>query len=151
MVKPLRVVDEADQGLLVADHRHQAQHRQSDQESIRRWTGTQAERGAESVALRPGQVPEVIQRRRAELMQPGVGKFHLGFDSGRPEYPATCRTPRQVFQERGLSDASLTAQDQHLAATGPHGPDQSAQRLALALAAVQPINPHIAGHPHRRR
>ena len=31
-----------------------------------------------------GQVLEVIQHRRTELMQPGIGKLHLGFDSGRP-------------------------------------------------------------------
>ena len=72
-------------------------------------------------------------------MQPGIGKFHLGFDSGRPEHPATGRASGQVFQQRGLSDAGLTAQDQHLAATGPDGRDQSVERLALVAAAVQPI------------
>ena len=70
LVEPLRVVDEADQGLLVAGHRQQAQHRQPDQEAIRRWTGTQAERGAEGGLLRSGQVLEVIQRGAQSCCSP---------------------------------------------------------------------------------
>jgi hypothetical protein len=82
-IEPLRVVDDADQRTLLGGVREQAQHGQADEEPIRRRAGTQAEGGAQCLALRDRQVLEPHQERRAELLQPREGEPHLGFDARR--------------------------------------------------------------------
>ena len=52
VIQPLRVVDDAQQRTLLGRLRDQAQHRQPDQEPIRRGAGAQAEDDLERVALR---------------------------------------------------------------------------------------------------
>ena len=56
LVEPLRVVDDADQRLLLGGVGQQAQDGQADQEAIRRRAGAQAERRVQRVALRDRQI-----------------------------------------------------------------------------------------------
>ena len=52
LVQPLLVIDQADQRPLPGHLRQQAQHRQPDQEPVRRRPGAQAERGPQRIPLR---------------------------------------------------------------------------------------------------
>ena len=116
----------------------QAEHGQPDQEPVRRRARGQAERDPQRVALRRREPVEVIQHRRAQLMQPREGQLHLRLDPGRPRHPASVRPSGQVVQQRGLADARVAAHHQHPALTGPDRADQPVQHVALAVTAGQP-------------
>ncbi|HET6988427.1 MAG TPA: hypothetical protein VFI00_17510 [Kribbella sp.] len=82
-VEPLRVIDHTHQRLLLRHLRKQAQYRQSDQESVRRWSGVHPESSGQGVTLRSGQAIEMVQHRRAQLVQSGEGQLRLGLDARR--------------------------------------------------------------------
>ncbi|SKL06087.1 Uncharacterised protein [Mycobacteroides abscessus subsp. massiliense] len=67
-VKPLRVVDHAQHGLMLGGRCQQAQHRQSDQKAIGRGATTGSERDGECLTLRVGYRPGVLRQGRAELL-----------------------------------------------------------------------------------
>jgi len=116
LVQPLCIVDQAQQRLVGGYVRHQGQDGESDQEAVRRGAGTQAERDAERVALRPGQRTPAIQHPAAELVQPGEGQFHLRFDAlSACHLEVGCRVGG-VAEQRGLADTGLAAHHQRLAA-----------------------------------
>ena len=122
LVEPLRVVDDADERLLLGDLGEQRQRGEPDQEPVRARAGAQAEHRRERVALRGGQPVEVIEHRRAELMEAAVGQLHLRLDAdGRRDAPAG-DTVGQVVQQRALADARLAR-----AGRGP-GSDRRARR-----------------------
>ena len=138
-VEPLGVVHDADERPLLRYICQQAQHRQADEEPIRRGAVAQAERNAKRIALRAGQAVQAVQERRAQLLQSGVRQFDLGLDAGRPGNAAPGRVPHQILQQRGLADPGLAAQHQRPALTGAHAHHQLIQRGALAAAAKQPL------------
>ena len=131
-VEPLRVVDHAQQRLLLGGVGQQAQDRQPDEEAIRWRSGAEAERRAQRVALRARQLLETAEHRRAQRVQAGVGELHLGLDARRPGDPEPLRGRRQVPQQGALADPRLAAQDQHPALARTHARDESLQRVALA-------------------
>ena len=89
VVEPLRVVDDADERLLLGDLGEQRQRREPDQEAVGCRRRAQPEHRRERVALRAGQPLEVLQHRRAELVQPAVGELHLRLDAdGARDVPA---------------------------------------------------------------
>jgi hypothetical protein len=136
-VEPVRVVDDAHQRRLLGDLGQQAQDRQPDQEAIRGAAILQAEHHAQRVPLRAGQTVEFSEHGRAQRMQAGEWKLHLGLDACRPGDPASLRGCRQVPQECGLADARLAAQDQHAALARAHSRDESFQHVALGDAVEQ--------------
>ena len=81
LVEPLRVIDDAEQGLVVGGGRHQAQHRQPDQETVRGRPDTAAERYVQRLALRFRQFVDVIHQRRAQLLQAGECELHIGLNA----------------------------------------------------------------------
>ena len=83
MIKPLRVVDDAQQRPLVGQLGEQAQHGQADQEPVRRGAGAEPEHDLERVTLRRRKARQPTQQRAAQLMQAGEGQLHLGFDPDR--------------------------------------------------------------------
>jgi hypothetical protein len=71
-------------------------------------------------------------------MQAGIGELHLGLD---PRYPcdlASLRDGRQIPEQGGLANASLTAQDQHTTLARTRFYYESIQHLALAVTIEQP-------------
>ena len=88
LVQPVRVIDEADQRLLLGYVGEQAQHSQPDEEAVRRVAGHQPERRSERIALRPGKSIEPLQHRPAQLVQTGVGQLHLRLDARSSRYAA---------------------------------------------------------------
>ena len=136
-VEPLRVVDDADERLLLGDLGEQRQRGQPDQEPVRRRAGAQSEHRGERVALRTGQAVEAIQHRRAELMEPAVGQLHLRLDAHGPrDVPA--RDPvGEVVQQGALADARLTPQDDDPAPAGERVGQEPVERFALAATSEE--------------
>ena len=83
-IQPLGVIDHADQRLLLGDLGQQAEHRQPDQEPVRRVSGAQAERACQRITLRARKAIKVVQHRRAQQMKPGERQLHLGLDTPCP-------------------------------------------------------------------
>ena len=137
-VEPLRVVHDADEWSLFRNVRQQTQHRQADEEPIRRAAVTQTERSAKRTALRAGKVVQAIEERLAQLLQPRVRELHLRLDADRPGNAAPGRTLHQVLQQRALADPGFAAQHQRPARTRAHTRHQLIQRGALAAPAEQP-------------
>ena len=137
-VKPLRIVHQADQRLLLGGIAQETQHGQADQETIRCLAGLQAERRGQRVALRRGQRLEPVQQRRTQLVQPRIRKLHLGLDADRVEYPAARRPLGHVLQQRRLAHTRLAAHHQRLALARADGADQQIERRALAAPAEEP-------------
>ena len=81
LVEPLRVVDDAEQGLIIGGGRHQAQHRQPDQEAVRGRPDAAAESDVQRLALRFRQLVDVIHQRRAQLLQAGECELHIGLNA----------------------------------------------------------------------
>ena len=71
-------------GRFFRDVRQQTQHRQADEEPIRRVAVAQTERSAKRTALRGGKALQAIQERCAQLLQPRVRELHLRLDADRP-------------------------------------------------------------------
>ena len=62
--------------------------RQPDQEPVHRWPGGDTERGPQRIALRHRNPLEMIQHRRAQLMQPGERQLHLRLHAHGARHPA---------------------------------------------------------------
>jgi hypothetical protein len=146
-IEPLRVVDDADERLLLGGVGEQAQDGQADQKAIRRGTGAHAERGVQRVALGDWQEPETAKHRCAQRVQAGECELHLGLDPRYPGDPASLRDARQIPQQDGLTDSRLAAEDQHATATRARFHDESIQYLALAVTVEQP-HPREVGVRH---
>ncbi len=137
VVQPLRVVDDAQERLLLGGVGQEAQDRQAHEEALRWRSGAQAERRAQGVALRARQHRETVEQGRAQRVQPGEGELHLGLDARRPGDPASICGGRQVPQEGGLADARLAAEDQHMTPACADARDKSIEHVALADAVEQ--------------
>ena len=97
-IKPLDVIDDADQRLLVRRVGQQAEHGQPDQKSIGLRARAQTERGRQRVTLWRRQPSETVQQSRAQLMQAGEGKLHLPFHPGRAKDPTVLGAIGSVVQ-----------------------------------------------------
>ncbi len=136
-VEPLHVVDQADERRLLSDVGEQAEDRQSHEEPVRGSSRAEAEGGLQGRSLRIGEVSEVIEERRAQLVQPPEGQLHLGLDSGRAHHSAALRAVGRVLQQRGLADTGLAPQHQDRAVAVAHFGQLPVQYRAFALPSPQ--------------
>ena len=138
-IQPLHVVDHAHQRHLRRHLGQQRQHRQRDQEPVRRRPGHQPERAAQRVPLRPRQPLQLIGEREQEPVQPGITQLRLRLHPGQPGglQASRRRGGDRLVQQRGLADPGLAAQHQG-AAVALGGPgQQAAERLAFGRTADQ--------------
>ena len=126
-----------DERSLLGDVGQQAQHRQPDEEAIRRVAGAQPERRAQRVALRAGKRVELLEQRRAQLMQPRERDLHLGLDAAGAHDPAPRRALCDVAQKGRLADAGFPVQDQRAALAAARRVQQPVERVAFASTAQQ--------------
>jgi pimeloyl-ACP methyl ester carboxylesterase len=102
--------------------------------------------------LRHRNPANVVEHRRAQLMQPRERQLHLRLHTHHAPHPApqTRRPPGQVIQQYRLAHARVPAHHQGPALTGPDRADQPIQRVPFAepvhdpRRAVRP--PGIRGH-----
>ena len=135
-VEPLGVVDQAHHRSPCGGLRQQTQHRQPDQEPIRDAPGRQPERDPQRVLLGFRQRGEVAEHRRAQLVQRRQRQLQLGLHAGELSDPTAGGLARAVVQQRGLTDAGLTADDQHGALAAAHTVQKVVEYLALAVSAL---------------
>ena len=138
MIEPLLVIHQANQRPLPSYLRQQAQHSQTDQEPVWCRTGTETQRSPQRITRQNRETIDVIQHRRAQLLQRGEREFHLRLDTRSPRYAAIRRRPPgQVVQQRCLAHTRLVAHHKCSALTRPDSIDQPVQHAALAAPARQ--------------
>ena len=137
VIEPVLVIDQADQRLLPGCTGQQAQHGQADQEPVRGGPGAEAEHGLQRLTLRTRQPVQVIQKRLAQLLQPGERQLHLGLDACGTDHPAARRVPGNVVQQRALAHSRFAGQHQRLALARPDRADQPAEEAELVESAPQ--------------
>ena len=113
LVKPLGVIDQAQQGLPLPGCRQQAHHGQADEEPVWRVARRQAERGRKGVTLRSRHRLQVVQQRGAQLKERSVREFRLRLHADHPNDLQAGRGADRVFQQSGLADARLASDYQH--------------------------------------
>ena len=111
LVEPLRVVDDADQGLLLGQLAHEREGREPDHEPVRSRAGTEPEHGRQRLALWLWKPFELTQHRGADLVEPAVGELELGLDSDGARDAPAIEPVREVVEQRALADARLAAKD----------------------------------------
>ena len=137
-IKPLRVVDDADQRLPLRDLGEQRQRREPHQEPFGRRTRTLAKYRRERLPLRDRQPRKMIQHGCAELMQATVSQLHLRLHADSPGDVPAVDLAGQVPQQRGLPDARLTTDHGHLAPAGERAGQELVERLALGPTSEKP-------------
>ena len=146
-VEPLRVVDDAQERLLLGGLRQQVEDREPDEERVRRPSGAEPERDLERLALRIGQALHELEARRAQLLQRREGELHLSLDPDRAGDAEVRRRLDRVLEQRGLADARLAVDHQHAAVTVARGLEQPLEHVALALPAEQLLAGCPRDHP----
>jgi hypothetical protein len=136
-VEPLRVIDQAQERLLLGGLGKQAQDRQPHQETIRRWPSTEPERDAQRVVLGVRKALHELEERRAQLLNRREREFHLGLDPERPGDPKLRCGADRVLEKRRLSDARFAVHRQHSAAPSAGPAEQPVEHLGLAFPAEQ--------------
>jgi hypothetical protein len=151
----LVVVDQADEWTLLGNLGEQAQDAEPDQKRVRGGPCTEAERGAQRVALRDREAFELIEHRRAQLMQPGEGELHLRLDRGGTRDATAGGAIGHVIQQRGFAGARLTVHYQSAAFACAHSLDEVVKHFALGAAVHQlrRTRPRreACGYPHAVR
>jgi hypothetical protein len=87
------VIDQAHQRAVPGRLGQQAQHRQADEEMIRRRPRPQAQGDRERVALRLRQERKAVEHRGAELVKSGKCQLHLRLHTRDPYQPQVRRRP----------------------------------------------------------
>jgi hypothetical protein len=119
-IKPLRVVDDAQERLLAGRLRQQTQEREPDEESIRRVCRPQPERHAKGLALRARQPLQPIHHRCAQLLKGRERELHLPLDADRPRDTEAQRRRDRVPQQRRLAHPRLPSHDEDSALPTAH-------------------------------
>ena len=130
-VEPLRVVHDPQHGLIVGQLGEKLEHRQADQEAIRRRTRAQPKRGLQRGVLRLRQERCAVDERSPELLQARVGELHLRLDASNARHVKALCSSGHGVEKDGLSDSRLPADDQHAAAAVAGGSQQLPQRIEL--------------------
>jgi hypothetical protein len=146
LVEPLGVVDDTQQWLLVSGSRQQVQHGQADEEPFGGGPHALSERDVEGVALGLGQLVQVHQQRSTQLVQAGVGQFHIRFHAGHVQTAQAVGPVEEVLEQSGLPGAGLTAQHQHVRPPRAHRGGHLIQGCGFSRAAVQRSSPTPARH-----
>ncbi len=84
LVQPLRVVDQDEHRARLRGTGEQREHGEADQEAVGRITGRHAERHAQGFPLGCRQAVQLVEERRAQLVQARVGQLHVRLDALRP-------------------------------------------------------------------
>ena len=153
-VQPLSVLHETEQRPLLGRGRQQAEHGESDQEPVRDVAGCEAQGDIQRVLLRLRQRVELVEQRRAELMDPGERQLHLRLHARDLRHTESRGTTSGVPKQRRLSDARLASDDEDGALTLAHVCQEPVEHFALAGPVKKPGRKgggHLAGNANRSR
>lgn len=130
-VKPLCVINDAQQRTLQRDFGQQIEGGQGYEEAIRSLTRGQPERHAQRVLLRLREAPNVREQGRAELMQSRKWQLHLGLRARDPGEREAHGLTDAMLKQRCLTDSGFAAHDDGGALTGLNPAQQPAQLVPL--------------------
>jgi hypothetical protein len=138
VVEPLRVVDHAQERLLVSGFGEETEYCEPDGERARRRSRDQPECDSERVALRVGKTVDELEDRRAELVQRRVVEIELPFDARSPDDVKVFGGLDGVLEQRRLANAGVSVHHEDGAVAAARGIQQPVEHRALALPAEQP-------------
>ena len=146
--RALRVVDDADEWLVLRHIGEQGQRGEPDQERVGGRAFAQSEDRLERGALRDGQPLKVIEHRHAELMQAAVGELHLGLNARRlgDAGARRLRALAQVAEERVLPTPASPRRTSDQAGASKHIGQEPVERLTLNLTTQEfmtGLPPHV--------
>ena len=150
VVEPLRVVDDADERLLLGDLGKQRQRGEPDEEAVGRRAGAPAEHGRERVPLRHRQPIEAIQHRRAELVETAVGELHLRLDALGSRDPPAVGPVGHVAKQRLLPTPASPRSTDDPAPARKGVAQEPSERLAFGPASEEPARARASLDSQRR-
>ena len=130
----MSVLHETQQRLLLGRGGQQAEHCEPDQQPVGDVTGCEAQGHIQRVPLRLRERVELVEHRRAELMDPGERQLHLRLHARDLSHTESRCLTSGVTEQRRLSDARLASDDQNGA-------------LTLAPLCQEPVEPFALGDP----
>jgi hypothetical protein len=133
-VEPVRVVDHAQQRLVVGDRGQDAEQRDRDEEAILDAVGGQPEGAVQRGGLNRRQRLGAIEHGPQQLVDPRERQLGLRLDADAGEHAHPLRAPNRVREQRRLADPRLAAEDEGAAARGAGRAEQTVDCLALALS-----------------
>ena len=137
VVEPLRVVDQAQEWLLLRSLGEKTENGEPDEKRARRLSRPPPECDVESVTLGVGKSFAELQERRTERLQRSVVELHLSLDArGADQLKVLARVVR-VFEQRSLADPGISVHHEHTAVSIACRLEQAVEHVALALAADQ--------------
>ena len=136
-VEPLRVVDHAQQRLLLGSIGEEAESREPNEKRARRRPGAQTESDTKRVTLRISQTLAELEKRRTELLQRRVVELHLPLDARSANDAKVLARLDSVFEQRGLTDARVSVDHENTAVTVP---PVSSSRSSTARSRCLPSN-----------
>ena len=142
------VLHETEQRPLLGRGRQQAEHGESDQEPVRDVTGCEAQGDIQRVLLRLRERVELVEHRRAELVDPGERQLHLRLHARDLRHTESRGPTSGVPEQRRLSDARLASDDQDGALTLARLCQEPVEHFALAGPVKKPGRRgggHLAG------
>ena len=146
-IEPLRVIDYAEERLLLGALRQQAKDRQPHEEGIRRRAFAESEGDGERIALGLREALHELEQGRAQVLKRCERQLHLALDAnGAGDAERRARLDR-VLQQGRLADTRLSVQHEDAAAAVARGVQKSVEHLALATASHEVL----ARHAQRRR
>ena len=117
-IKPLRIVDDTQDGVLGSQLGQQAKEGEAHEQPVGRRAGNMAERHPKSISLGRWQLFKGGQARHAELLGGGKRELLLGFVPDRAEHLEPCRRIHRVTQQGGLANSGLPVDHNRAAVTG---------------------------------
>ena len=130
-VKPLRIIDNAQQRPPHRRFGQQAEHGEGHEEAIGNLARGEPERDPKRVLLRLGETPDVGEHRCAELMQSREGQFHLGLRAHNPHDGKANSPIRAMVEQRCLPDSGFAAHHDRGALAGLNRLQQPGQLVTL--------------------
>lgn len=111
VVRPMHVVDDAEQWPLTRQLGQQRQRRQADEKPVRVRTWHEPERHAERACLWRRQPVDQVQRRHQQLVQHRIAEVGLRFDTCRTQHAHPRCVPRNPVEQGALTYSRLASQD----------------------------------------
>lgn len=146
-IEPLRVVDHAQERLLLGSFGEEAENREPDEEWARRVSGVKSEGDAQRITLGIGKAVDELEDRRTEPLQRRVVELHLPLDTRSPNDAKILARLDRVLEQRGLADAGVSVHHEDGIVTAPGGIQQPLEHRALALPANQLLSTSPHDHP----
>ena len=144
-VKPLCIVDQAQDRPGFGRGRQQRQCSRRDQEAIATFPRCQAKRRRQRLALWLGDTVELVDDRPQQTMQPGERQVRLPLDPGHAEDHHLRGTAGRsgVVEQRGLTHPGLGPDHERTALTPSGVPEQAVDHRTLASPPDEPRDPPL--------